>query len=268
MSTERPYYQTTASRTRFYAEAPDPEGVGLDDYRRTEVDAIRRFVASDSNVLVVGGVSSSTKTHVLSHYGQESGFLFYDLHALGDTQLRNGICTPAQIQTETAGLVTEAIDDPRSGDGTAGIILDEGIALIADGLGENIRNVVGELLEAYPRVIVCGGGSGYAGNEQVERIGENMPDDAEVEELVFDLKDLNLDQIIALLCIVKRYDPQQARLVAESLMEYFRIPGVVARKLPKNLAMVNNWKTDLMPSEAYKRLESQQREIWRERGLI
>jgi len=272
------YYQSTQSHIKFYAQSPDLEDVGLEDYRKSEIEKIQEFVKSDSRVLVVGGVSSTAKSHTLEEVAKKEGFLFYDLGypSQYNFELR-GLkkYSPLEIPNIVYGMVLHAINlDERSGTGKNGIILDEGIAMISSGYRNiNFANIITKLLDQQPKVILSGGGSGFTGEEQVEMFSSYVPKNETLDQIVFPLKHLNLKQLISLICVTRKVDIEIATIIAETLHTYFRLPSVISSKLRIKvrdgifkIPILNMRLGNLMPSEVHDPLWEKQTDIWDKKG--
>lgn len=272
------YYQSTKSNIKFYAQSPDPENVGLEDYRKSEIEKIQQFVKSDSKVLVVGGVSSTTKSYVLEKVAKEEGFLFYDLGSLSheDHQILS-IMDPITIATVVSKMILKAIYlEAHSGIGNNGIILDEGMIMISQNHQNiNFTKILTELLNRQPKVILSGGGSDFTGEEQVEMLSSHAPKSEALEQIVFPLKHLNLKQLISLICVTQKVDIEIATVVAETLHTYFRLPRVISSKLRINvrngipyIPVANINLNGLMPSEVHDPLWREQEDIWYKKGWL
>jgi hypothetical protein len=273
----RPYYQATVSKTIFYPEDADPDDCGLDDYKRSEVEAVRDFIHSESNLLVVGGISGAGKSHLLRCViAPTASFDFYDLQNLGRSPLREAGC--ADVAKCVRDMVTH-VDERPEGMIPKGIILDEGPVLAKEETSDNLRAVIDELLNMYPKVIIAGGDSKFTGAEQIEIITGCMPADAKIENLIVLIQTLNPKQGAELLVqrskqIGRNLGPELARAISESVMPYFRMPRVL-HSLHCYPDCTGEYKvhgsgiirSGIMPDEVYDPLWLQQVGIWEERGL-
>lgn len=266
---ERPYYRTVESGTEFFAQESDLDGVGLEDYRKLEIDAVREFIASSAKIMVIGGVSSTSKTHSLIEIAREQGMHFFDLQSLSE-KARKGHNLD-QIRVNVGAMINYADHDKRSGNGQNGIILDEGLVLTNEDTSKIFEPIITELLERYSRVIVAGGGSKFTGEEQLNIMGGYMPKSESIAGMVFSLKTMNLDQSSSLIEITNKISYDIAKMIAETLDGYFRLPRVIVNKIHfREGVHVKGGKPLLsyMPLEVYQPLWNRQQKLWQDKGWL
>ncbi|MDD3861958.1 MAG: hypothetical protein PHP74_03675 [Candidatus Gracilibacteria bacterium] len=275
----KPYYQTTVSKTIFYPEDADPDDYGLEDYRKDEVRAVRDFVRSESNLLIIGGVSASGKTHLSHRIRESDSFDYYDLQQLKKhSPLREPGCS--DISGCVNDMVANVYNRPDWMTEPKGIILDEGLVLANKETDDNLRALIDELLRRYSKVIISGGGAQYTGVEQSEIIAGCMPADARIEKLIMTIKTFNSVQGAEFLMERSKelgmgMSPEVAKAIAESMVPYFNMPRVLYRlacypdKSGKYKIYSESVITSgIMPKEVYKPMWQKQVGIWKERGLM
>lgn len=225
------FYRTTRSGTVFRAVPADPEPVELVDYRAVERQRILDFLSSDSSVLIIGGVSSTTKTHLLSDIAKNEGLHFFDLHSL--PMNKQGKPGAKFLEDE---MIEGALQNHKSGENIHGLVLDEGTLLGEKSLQRrsitpsDVQTALEKLLsEHYKKIIISGGGIGYTADEQGQIIAEAVGDRFTKSFCPFHLKPLNVAQAASL---VQRASPEiekeTALKIAETYLDYFRLPRLVS----------------------------------------
>lgn len=259
------YYQATKSGTRFRSVEPDPEDVGMEDFRKAEAEAVLAFLKSRNQVLVMGGMSSTSKTFTLRNLAKDHRLDFVDFHSVGQHTGR--------VDEIGAEAVAEKISKKRTvnGEPLKALIMDEGVAGILSDDGSGLRHrmddVIRKLLDTYPHIVIAGGGDQFTSEEQTQRIAEVLPVNMTVETCPFLFKNPNIRQVADLLQRINLYrlcaerisevDPLKlihrdiAYVMAEFFIQYFRISrnlSIVGNLLFRNSNDFNAIRSDLMSS--------------------
>lgn len=268
------YYQATKSGTRFRSVEPDPEDVGMEDFRKTEVEAVLAFLESENQVLVMGGMSAVSKTFTLRNLAKDHSLDFVNFHSVGQHTRR--------VDEIGAEDVAEEIMKERTvnGEPLKALIMDEGAAGILSNDGSGLRrrmdDVILKLLDFYPHIVIAGGGDQFTSEEQTQRIAEVLPVNMTVETCPFLFKNTNIRQAADLLQRINLYrlcterisevDPSKlihrdiAQVMAEIFIQYFRISRnllIAGNLLFRNLndfnairsALMSNFFMRIMPHE-------------------
>lgn len=263
------YYQATGSGTRFQSAELDPEDVGMRDFCKTEETAVLDFMEGRNRILVMGGMSSTSKTFILSNLAEERDLDFTDFHSVGKF-------TEATSRIGADAVVKAVLDERyKKNTGAKALILDEGMAGMlndgSSGLREGMDEVIRKLLDIYPHVVIIGGGQQFTSDEQTERIAGVLPGDLTVETRSFLFKHPNNRQTADLLQRVKmgldrarvgQENPEKlihreiAEIMAEVFIKYFRISrrllfgGGMLFNNPSDVSSVrDNLLTSIMPDE-------------------
>lgn len=227
---ESEFYYQTRSGTRFQSVEPDPEDVGLENYRQAEVTAALDFLRSDNRVLAMGGISSTGKTFTLYNLAKDQGLDFLDSQSVAGL---GEMVDDIGLETVVGKMLDKR--DVRSEEPKA-LVLDEGMSLLARGKPDEI---IRKLLDRYPHLIIAGGGEDMTGEEQTQRIAESLPANLDIATQSFAFKNLNARQSTDLLQRIRfprvsrtptrDLDPKKliqreiAELMAKIYMPYFRI---------------------------------------------
>lgn len=271
------YYKATKSETVFHAEDPDPENIPLADYRVKERQAILDFLASDANVLVAGGMSATNKTHLIKQLLKSEGLHFYDLHNLGYKMRKQGhSCYGASAQAMADEIIGDAPKYPGAGDGSGGLVLDEGMVLCHPETTGQTGDLVNKLIGEYGKLIITGGGAQYTSQEQTNMIAELMPADSKIQTHPFELKPLNLLQTAELIRLSwSRGTPKEqineeiVEIAAKMYLRYFRLARRIwinsgpklDLSLPRHQFDKFNLRERMMPDECLDRAFALQKTI-------
>lgn len=227
------YYEASRSKTRFQALPPDPEDVGLDDFRRAERDKIIEFCQGDPGILVMGGFSGAGKSELFrTHCKKTSGIDFFDAMQFLSDRTNKGIVDVITSRRES------------NQENASVLLIDEGYAGIVarpDTLG-HWREAIERLFEKYSHLVIGGGGIKYTSEEQTEQIAGCMPSSIPVITHPFHLKTLNTRQTTELVersdisifpgvrlpsSVAHKVPHRAAQLMAEAQVDYFRLPRQV-----------------------------------------
>lgn len=270
------YYQATKSGTRFRSVEPDPEEVGMEDFRKSEAEAVLAFLGSKNQVLVMGGISATSKTFTLRNLAKDRDLDFVDFHAVGQYTRRAD-----EIGAEA---VAKEIMKERTvnGETRKALIMDEGVAGILSDGGSGLRHrmddVIRKLLEAYPHIVICGGGADFTSEEQTQRIAEALPGNMTVETCPFPFKNTNIRQTADLLQRINLYkrcderisevDPSKlihrdiAQVMAEIYIQYFRMSRILLTSGHSLLGDLDNFEARLYDFKSNVNMGIMPRECW------
>lgn len=266
------YYQATVSRTRFVSEPPDPEDVGLSDYRRAERCEMERFLTGDEHVLVMGGISATNKTYLTQRIAREKGLAFYDV-GYGGREYEKICLDVAAAADFIVAAANRSFERNLVEPGA--LILDEGMLFVGDddNRSRTAKDVLKELLIRYPKLIILGGGVEYTSDEQSAHIAELSPADAETKVFPFQVKVLNDRQTKELVDVYLAQDAvykQVSDLIAGAILGYFRfsrrvgmVVGRGAGFFPPSLEVRGNYRESFMPKECFDKVWEIQEEIAR-----
>lgn len=265
------YYKTTASGTKFESIEPDAEPTGLNSFNEKQEEAAKKFSSGQGDILVMGGIGGIGKTYTLKRLARASGFDFVDFHSV-----RKHICS---IDELGAKKVAKKIIDNRilRSESANLLILDEGISgIIADEqvkLRSRMDEVIHELLEKYPKLIILGGGNAYTSDEQTEMIADALPKTLDITTHPFPFKNLNLKQTADLAQRSKLgifqdrvATPEEllsrefAEFIARLSLRYFRLfrviikmAGIPARSEFELYNLERNMRTLIMPDDVFQK---------------
>jgi hypothetical protein len=246
--TEDFYYRAKESRSVQEVTKPDDDSVGLDDFTTSQKKLVEKFAKkSDANILTMGGISDSGKTHFMKELLQEKSDYFYiDLMRLGNKLLVGDV----------DGVMTQIKEKYKYNRGAKRVILvDESYVGIVDKHNRGklskgkIAQLIDVLLEEFPKIVLIGGGWGFTSEEQTEMIVELMPQDIKTLATPYPLKPFNNRQLFEVAKkikygifqwktnrVVEILPDSLAELLAQMVMPYFRTP----RAAVKLMLLVND----------------------------
>lgn len=227
------FYKTKKSKTVFHAEESDPEDIGLADYRAMERQKVLDFLQGDSRIMVIGGVSGTSKSFMLGQMAKSNGLHWYDMYGTesGIREARYPAYSDYTSQALREMITQEAETDQRSGDGSSGIVIDEGTKFVyTPEITPMVRGMIEELLNRYGKIIVLGGGNSHTSEEQTDMIADLMPEGVGLEKLPFLLKTLNIRQTMELMRLrfarsknMEMPSDEILEIIAGSYLGYFRL---------------------------------------------
>ncbi|MFC1616266.1 hypothetical protein ACFL21_03930 [Patescibacteria group bacterium] len=232
------YYRATETGTIIHPESSDPEVVGWQHYRAIEREAIMRFVDSDDDVLVMGGLSSTVKTYTAHALHREHPFAYLDLQNVR-REHRGGVFDAELLESFRDWVLGEhclperpPIDDPQC------LIVDESVLLYNnEDLIVNATAILRILLDTYGKVVLLGGGAFHTEDEQAERITDLLPSNLSISAFPFRTKPLNTLQIKEMILsfylhYVRKHIPEKlAEALAEMYFSYFRLDQKIRTSL-------------------------------------
>ncbi len=283
--TEDFYYRAKESRSVQEVTQPDDDSVGLDNFTISQKKLVENFAKkSNANILTMGGISDSGKTHFMKKLLQEKRDYFYiDLMRLGNELLVGDV-------DGVMRQIKEKYKDEYNRGAKRVILVDESYVGIVDKHNRGqlskgkIAQLIDVLLEEFPKIVLIGGGWGFTSEEQTEMIVELMPQDIKTLASPYPLKPFNNRQLFELAKKIKYgifqwktdraveiLPDSLAELLAQMVMPYFRTPRVAVKlmflvnkeqqpdkkslySMKSRIGSSKNFvKSKIMPEEVFKR---------------
>lgn len=227
------YLQASVSKTRFTPQTPDSEDVGIMDYRRVEIEAIRAFVLGSMDILIMGGFSGTGKTYTLKHLLSDVETKYVDTHARS-----RDLVTAEQLAEDITANANKTASQARA------LIMDESFGLLWNAKkGEfypHAKELLRILLETHNKLILVGGNIQFTSDEQTDIMEQACPKTAATQKQPFQVKTLNTKQTADLIqrgglwfATPPTTDPKKllprefAETLAPAITPHLRLPRLV-----------------------------------------